>query len=357
MATQTAARPNRVQSSVPQAGARRFVSGVLVVVGLAVFPFALAALTGEPVDAGSPKFWQFMLAQAFIWAVFAMSYDLLMGYTGILSFGHAMFFGTGAYFTGILLIHAAWPLWQVVIAVIAVCIVQSVIIGIVSLRVKGVYLTMVTLAFAQMFLILAEASDFREWTGAEDGLHNIPAPEWLDPTTHRLQFYYAALIFGVLVYILLRRVVDSPAGKVMVAIRENETRAGMIGYNPFLFKLLSVTISGVLAGLAGLMNALLNGSVTSGLLSANTTINGLLMTIIGGVGTLVGPILGAGVLQIGGYYLLNDLFGPRWPLIFGALFILIVLFFPYGLVGTWQIRRQQWRKVWAERISKVQQKV
>ena len=121
-----------------------------------------------------------------------------MGYTGILSFGHAMFFGTGAYVTAMLLKHASWPLLQVGLAVIVVAIIQSMIIGVLSLRVKGVYFTMVTLAFAQMFFILAEATDFREWTGAEDGLHSIPVPAWMSPTDERLTFYLsdAGLLCG-----------------------------------------------------------------------------------------------------------------------------------------------------------------
>jgi branched-chain amino acid transport system permease protein len=316
---------------------------------LALFPFVLSAFTGEPVDAGTPKFWQGMLAQVFILAVYAVSYDLLMGYTGILSFGHAMFFGTGAYVTGIGLTHAGWPLWQVVIAVVVVALVQGLIIGVLSLRVRGVYLAMVTLAFAQMFFILAEATDFREWTGAEDGLHGIPVPEWMSPTDQRLRFYYIALAFSVAAYLVARRLVESPVGRVMVAIRENEPRAQMIGYNTFVYKLIAVTLSGLLASAAGLMNVLWNVNANPSMLSVNTTINALLMTIIGGVGTLIGPVLGAGVLQLLGYWL-NDTFGPRWPLIFGVVYILIVLFFPYGLVGTWRLRRQGWRAVWAGRL-------
>ena len=124
----------------------------------------------------------------------------------------------------------------------------------------------------------------------------------------------------------------------------------MIGYNTFAFKLIAVTMSGLLAALAGLMNALFNTGAHSGMLSVATTINALLMTIIGGVGTLIGPMLGAGFLQFLGYQL-NETFGPRWPLIFGAVYILIVLFFPYGLVGTWRVKRMGWRKAWAERAQ------
>jgi len=220
------------------------------------------------------------------------------------------------------------------------------------LRVQGVYLAMVTLAFAQMFFILAEATDFRDWTGAEDGLHGVPVPDWLNPTNERLRFYYLALGFAVLMYLVARRVVESPVGHIMVAIRENEPRAKMIGYNTFVFKLIAVTLSGLLAALAGLVNALWNTSASSDLLSVNTTINALLMTIIGGVGTLIGPMLGAGVLQLLGYWL-NQAFGPRWPLIFGIIYILIVIFFPYGLVGTWRLRNRGWRKVWAGRLQNI----
>jgi branched-chain amino acid transport system permease protein len=323
----------------------------VTLLAFSAFPFILSLLTGEPIDAGTPKFWQGMLIQVFIWAVFAMSYDLLMGYTGILSFGHAMFFGTGAYVTAMLLKHVGWPLWQVGLTVIAVAIMQSLIIGVLSLRVRGVYFAMVTLAFAQMFFILAEATDFREWTGAEDGLHSIPVPAWMSPTDERLTFYFLTLGFCVVAYLILRRVVESPTGRVLVAIRENEPRAQMIGYNTFVFKLIAVTLAGVMAALAGSMNAMWNMNANPGMLSLTTTINALLMTIIGGAGTLVGPLLGAGVLQLTGYFL-NIWFGPRWPLIFGVVFILIVLFFPYGIVGTWRSKGSTWRTAWRARLRR-----
>ncbi|HEY0071832.1 MAG TPA: branched-chain amino acid ABC transporter permease [Chloroflexia bacterium] len=330
----------------------RLATLLIVVAALSAFPYALALLTGESVDSGTPKFWQGMLVQVFILAVYAVSYDLLMGYTGILSFGHAMFFGTGAYATGILLLHARWELWQVVLAVLGVAILQGLVIGVLSLRVRGVYFAMVTLAFAQMFFILAEATDLREWTGAEDGLHGIPVPDWLSPTNERLRFYYVALAFAVVMYLIARRVVESPVGRVMVAIRENEGRAQMIGYNTFVYKLTAMMLSGMLAALAGLVNALWNVNANPNMLSVGTTINALLMTIIGGVGTLVGPMLGAGVLQLLGYWL-KETFGASWQLIFGAIYILIVLFFPYGLVGTWKLRMSTRRKLWAGRLQSI----
>ena len=319
--------------------------GPVVLLLLLAFPWLLSLLTGEAVDTGTPKFWQGMLIRVFILAVFAMSYDLLMGYTGVMSFGHAMFFGAGAYATGILLDQAGWSLGPVVLAVIGIAILQSVLVGVVSLRVRGVYLAMATLAFAQMFYILVQATDLRTITGAEDGIHGFDVPAWINPTDQRLTFYYVALGFCLLMYLIARRVVDSPPGRVMVAIRENEPRAQMIGYNTFLYKLLAVTLSGVMAALAGLMNALWNLNATPDALSLDTTISALLMTIIGGVGTLAGPMLGAGVLQLLGYWL-NATFGPRWPLIIGVIYILLVLFLPYGIVGTWQMRKNDIRAGW-----------
>ena len=313
--------------------------GLALVIALALFPFALSLLSGEPVNAGAPKFWQGMLAQVFILAVYALSYDLLLGITGVLSFGHAMFFGGGAYVAGILLKHGRWELLPVVGAVIAVALVQSLLVGALSLRVKGVYYAMVTLAFAQMFFILAEASDFRELTGAEDGLQSIPVPAWLSPTNERLTFYFVTLAFCLMVYLIAKRVVDSPTGRILIAIRENEQRAQTVGFNTFAYKLIAMTLAGVLAALAGMMSALWNLSANPGMLASGTTINALLMTIIGGAGTLSGSLLGAGFLQLVGYWL-NDAFGPRWPLLFGLVYIAIVLFLPYGIIGTWRMRRQ-----------------
>lgn len=320
-------------------------TGLAALLFFIALPFLLSLFTGQPVDAGTPKFWQGLLIQMFIWAVFAMSYDLLMGYTGILSFGHAMFFGTGAYTAAVLLKHEGWALPAVALAVIVAAIFQSILIGVVSLRVRGVYLTMATLAFAQMFYILVQATDLRDITGAEDGLHGVPAPAWLNPTDHRLTFYFVALAFCVIMYLVARRIVDSPPGRVMVAIRENEPRAQMIGFNTFTYKLLAVTVSGVMAALAGLMHALWNMNATPEVLSVETTIAALLMTIIGGVETLIGPMIGAGVLQLLGYWL-NQIFGPSWQLIIGVVYILLVLFLPYGIVGTWRLRRNDIRAGW-----------
>jgi branched-chain amino acid transport system permease protein len=296
-------------------------------------------------ETGRAKFWQGMIIQVLILAVFAMSYDLLLGYTGIISFGHAMFYGVGGYVVGILLKHFEWPIWAAVGAVVLVAVVQSLVIGVLSLRVKGVYLAMVTLAFAEFFYILSEATDFRQYTGADDGLHGIYLPPAISPTDHRTRFYFLVVAFFVSMYLATRRLVDSPTGRVMVAIRENEQRAATLGYNTFTYKLIGLVASGLLAALAGCLHATFNLGVTPSVLSVGTTIDVLAMTIVGGAGTLTGPVLGAAIVHLLGYWL-NRIFGPAWTLMFGAMFVLIVVFLPYGIVGTIQARSLQWKAGW-----------
>jgi branched-chain amino acid transport system permease protein len=316
---------------------------------LVILPFALALFTGNPLNKGLPLFVQGLMIQVFTLAVFALSYDILMGHTGILSFGHALFFGTGAYTLGILVKYGQWSLPAAIAAVIAIAAIESFVIGVLSLRVHGVYFAMVTLAFATVASILVEATDFKQWTGAEDGLHGIPVPDALNPALHRTEFYFLSLAFAVGIFLLVKLFVDSPSGRVWAAIRENEARATSIGYNTLVFKVQATIISGVIAALAGTLNAMWNLSATPQTMGVDTTINALLMSIIGGSGTIIGPMLGAGVLQLLGY-LLNLWLGSVWQLVFGLIYILLVLFVPYGIVGTWQQKSFQIRQGW-ERLA------
>ncbi len=342
---------------------------LVIFVLLLLFPFVAGIVMGDPAavepgatgltrlmqsaQSGYAKFWQGMLIQMFILGIFAMSYDLLLGYTGILSFGHAMFFGTGAYAVAILIDkNFNWPLGWALAAVVAVVLIQSLVFGLLSLRVKGVYLAMVTLAFAEMFYILSEAGDFRQYTGADDGLHGFPVPGYLSATDHRTRFYYLALVFFVIVFLAARRLVNSPTGRVMIASRDNENRTMMIGYNTIWYKLIAFVAAGVFAGLAGALSALYNVSVTPSVLSITKTIDALAMTIIGGTGTLIGPILGATIVQLLGYWL-ERWFGPQWTLVYGILFMLIVIFLPYGIVGTIRARSFRIKEGWQRWIRMI----
>jgi branched-chain amino acid transport system permease protein len=333
-----------------------------------LFPFVFAWVTGGSALQGPSKYWQGQLITFFILAVFAMSYDLVLGYSGILSFGHAAFFGGGAYTIAIFYKHVV-PGWlasgkfniqignldltQAVIFIIGLLLVCLVIfiIGlvftVVSARVKGVYFAMISLAIANAFYLLVKATDFVKWTGADEGLHGVPFPEWMNPNINRLSFYMITLAFLAAMYLVMMRIVNSPTGRVMVAIRDNENRVSMIGYNPAVFRSVAFMISGLVAGLAGAFNAVWNLGATPNMASGLTTINALIITILGGMGTLIGPILGAGIWQFISQFFF-EWFGARWPLLFGILFVLIVIFLPYGIVGTYRVRKQGWKNVWTQ---------
>jgi branched-chain amino acid transport system permease protein len=281
------------------------------------------------------KFLLSEMIQVFILAVYAMSYDLLLGYTGIVSFGHAIFFGTGAYAVGILLTKLDNPNLLLVAFVIAIVIsaVVALLMGILSLRVKDVYFSMITLAVAQLFFILAGKWD--SLTGGDDGISYIRIPAFL---RDRVTFYFLALAFLVVMYMFLRRVVNSPLGRTLEAIRENEQRAESLGYHVLKYKLVSILLSGIVATLAGGMWAVFQRYVNTTVFSLDQTIDALLMTIIGGVGTLLGPVFGAGVITFVHEWLSSlassyPIF-ERWLMFFGVVYIVIVMFFPRGILGT-----------------------
>jgi len=271
-----------------------------------------------------------------------MSYDILLGYTGIVSFGHALFFGTGAYMTGIIIQNTGPTLSNLLLAIIGtilLAVIISLIIGYLSLRVKDVYYAMITLAFAELFFISAEK--WRSVTNGADGF-SFQVPTFLQD---RVVFYYGILIFLVLVVLLLRRFIDSPVGRVLQAIRENEKRAEFLGYDVLKFKLISTVVAGVVASLAGIAWALQQRFVSTGVMAVDKTIDALLMTTIGGTGTLYGALIGSGLTtmardQLGDLAKIHPIF-ERWYIIFGLLYILIVLFFPGGIIGTWN-------RIWAK---------
>ncbi|ASS75317.1 branched-chain amino acid ABC transporter permease [Tumebacillus algifaecis] len=301
----------------------------------------LAGLAVLPVVTES-KFLLSMLISVFILAVYAMSYDLLLGYTGIVSFGHAIFFGTGAYSVGILLSKTKEPNLLIVALLlgVAIAVLMGILIGAVSLRVKDVYFSMITLALAELFFIVSEK--WSSLTGGNDGITSIPVPAIF---RDRIAFYYMALLFLVVMYLFLRRVVASPLGRTLQAIRENEHRVESLGYDVVKYKIVSLVISGMVASLAGGMWAVFQRYINTSVLSLDRTIDALLMTIVGGTGTLVGAIFGAGVVTFAHEWLsslstIHPIF-ERWLLFFGLVYIAIVMFFPKGIIGT---IRDRWMK-------------
>jgi branched-subunit amino acid ABC-type transport system permease component len=204
-----------------------------------LLPFVVGLLEGQSPaavlsnSAGVSKFVQGLAIEVFIFALYALSYDLIFGITGLLSFGHAMFFAVGAYLTGALIKSFGLPLWQTLIWVSAASVLQALLFGIVLPRVKGITFALVTLGMASVFHIMIMSRELGEFTGADVGLQGMVKPDFLNPATERLRLYYVALALLVVMYYLFKRFVDSPTGRVCVAIRENEGRALMLGYNTF----------------------------------------------------------------------------------------------------------------------------
>ena len=314
-------------------------------------PFLIAVLDGQSMTAvlasetGNAKFVQSLLIEVFILAIYALSYDLVLGVTGLLSFGHAMFFATGAYFTGIAFKSLEWGLGQTLLGLIGVAVAQALLFGIVLPRVKGITFALVTLGLASVFHIIIRTNELAAWTGADVGLQGVIAPAFLNTTTERYRFYLISLLTMFAIYLIYRRFVDSPTGRVCIAIRENEGRALMLGYNTFYFKLAALLLSSLTAVLAGFLHTVHQPIVSPNVAGLGWTVAALLIILIGGVGTLSGALVGAAVFRLLEYYLDNQ-FGENASFLLGLIYIGLVMFLPYGIVGTWQAKSFQIEQGW-----------
>lgn len=288
-----------------------------------------------------------LLTQIFVFAILAMSYDLLLGFTGIVSFGHAMFFGIGAYSIGIFMKRFEPTMLHFLYAVLATILITAIvsfIVGLLTLRLKSHFYAMLTMALAGLFLVLAEK--WRTLTFGNDGF-TFRVPEvFID----RTNFYIICLLSMIAVFMILKRFTNSPLGRVLQAIRENEQRTESLGYQVLHYKIAASVVAGVLAGIAGIFYAMSLRYVNTSVFTMDITLDALLMTIIGGVGTLVGAIIGAGLIEFA-HDGLTELakehwIFERWIIFFGIIYILVVIFFPLGIVGTlkkftWKRRKQE----------------
>jgi branched-chain amino acid transport system permease protein len=333
---------------------------VAIVLGLLLAPFLFTG--ARPLNTA---------ATICIYIVLVASYDLLLGYTGIVSFAHTMFYGIGAYGIGIALARVDEPTWAVVLAGLALALLLTValalVIGLFALRVRAIFYAMITLAVASSFAVLA--SQLSDFTGGEDG-RTFGVPELLTPgftlfehdlfgraVDGRLITYYLVFSGCVLLFLFLLRVVNSPFGRVLQAIRENEFRAEALGYRTVVYRVWANVLAAVVAALAGALMALwlrYVGPKTSLGFEVMTDI--LLIVVIGGMGTMYGAVVGATLFILAQNYL-KTLMGEasealagmpmlaaalhpdRWMLWLGALFILSVYFFPIGIVGKLRLRR------------------
>lgn len=281
------------------------------------------------------------MMKALCYAIFACAFNLLLGYTGLLSFGHAAYLGAAAYATGWLVRSANLPPELAVLAGTGVAALCGLAVGLIAIRRQGIYFAMVTLAMAQMIYFVFLQAPF---TGGEDGLQGVPRGKLfgLLPLADDKVLYYVVLAVFVAAYLFIIRVVHSPYGQVLKAIRENEPRAISLGYDVDRYKLLAFVLSTALAGLAGSMKTLVLGFAT--LSDAHWSLSGevVLMTLLGGMGTFAGPVIGAFTI-IGLQNFLSDRVGAWINVIIGAIFVICVVAFRRGFVGevlAWQQRRK-----------------
>ena len=316
---------------------------VLTLIGLALFPFAFHAIDGY---AG-------LATQIVIVSIASIGFNLLLGYTGLLSYGHAMFYGGGGYVAALLLIRLMPQhpnLWLAVIGATLAATILALLVGAVAVRLYGIYFALLTLAFAQMIFFVVEQA--QDWTNGDDGLQSFPTallpigpypidlgtplpPLPLGPFGNlsdiKLWYVFAALVLFVVI-VGMRALTRSQFGEVLTAIRENEERSSLIGFNAAAYRLAAFAISGALTGLAGALRALYDGSVAVESVGIERSGSLVIYTIVGGAQTLLGPVVGTGLIMY-----LESVLSARigyWRLVEGVVFVAVIIFLPAGIIGT-----------------------
>lgn len=317
-----------------------------------LYSLLLLALIAAPFAGAYPVF----VMKVLCFALFACAFNLLLGFTGLLSFGHAAFFGSAGYVTGYAIRNLGFTPEIGILAGVIAGAVLGLVIGLLAIRRQGIYFAMITLALAQMLYFLCLQAPF---TGGEDGLQGVPRGSLFGvlPLDSDLTLYYVVLAICALGFLLIMRIVHSPFGQVLGAIKENEPRAISLGYDVDRFKLLAFVLSATLAALAGSTKTVVLGFET--LTDVHWTMSGMviLMTLVGGLGTMLGPVVGAVVIivlenklgDIGNW--LATVTGVPWfqtlgesvTIVIGAIFIICVLAFRRGLVGELAARSRFFR--------------
>jgi branched-chain amino acid transport system permease protein len=286
-----------------------------------------------------PPYYVGLVVKMMVFALFAMSLDLLLGYAGMPSLGHAAYFGMAAYTTGLLALKAGWTVWLALPAGIAMAALTSVVFGLLALRTRGSYFLMITLALSQV--LWGIAFGWRSLTGGDDGLPEVPRPNLSLPwsMSDNTPFYYFVLLFFVVGTLVLVRIVASPFGYVLRGIRESETRMLVLGYNVWRYKLVAFVVAAAFAGLAGCLYVYFNRFVSPDYVHVVRSAEVLLMVILGGAGTLIGPAVGATLIV-----LLENListYTERWVTVLGIIYVLVALLAPNGIAGLIASLRRQ----------------
>jgi len=270
-----------------------------------------------------------------VWGLYALGFNLVYGYLGLLSFGHAALFGGGAYACGIALVRFGLPWWAAIGMGVLAGTAVALVMGVLATRTRGIYFAMVTLALSQCAYFVAYQA--AGWTGGENGLRGVNLSAIRLPGVtldflHPITRYYVLAAFAATALFLLARILASPFGAAMEAVRENEGRARACGYDVRLVRLQAFTLSGAFTGLAGALYALTLGTVPIEVMDLHTSGLAVIMALLGGAGTFFGPFVGA--MLFVGIETLVSTWTEHWPLAVGALFMACVLFFPRGAWGT-----------------------
>ena len=300
-----------------------WIAGIIVTTALFVLPFILAKFgrTGE--------FWIWVTTEMIINALFALSLNLILGYGGMVSFGHAAFFGVGAYTVALLMKKAGVPLYLALLSAPFTAAIAAAVIGWFCVRLIGLYFAILTLAFGQLLYMVA--FQWYTFTGGDDGIHGIPRPEFLGP----VNYYLLCLIIFLACFLIMRMIVNSSFGLSIRTIRENMERAKFIGINVKRYQWINFIIAGAFAGLAGGLLTELNRFAQTEFLHWSKSAEPIFASLVGGMYSLVGPVIGSTLLMFLKIVLqqLHKSMVEMWAIILGLILLLVVLFAPGGLVG------------------------
>jgi len=297
-----------------------------------LIPFIAGALMLAVLPAVVPRYVQTVWTKFVVFALFASSYDLIYGHAGLLSLGHAAYFGTGGYAVAVLMHHFnISSLWIGLPFAIVMAAFISAVFGFLALRVSGMYFLLVTFAFGELLYSVTWNVKWLSTPGMQ-GISGLPRPSFGIPgfAWNTIKFYYFVLIIFLICFFLVYRIMNSPFGHALRGIRENEARMQTLGYNTWLYKYIAFIVTGTFAGAAGALFVYFNRFISPTHVGVGTSFLPMIMVIIGGSGTLLGPVIGAFVIIFTEYF--ASLFTPeRWPLVLGALFVAAILYARGGI--------------------------
>ena len=307
------------------------VAGIVLI----VLPFFLESLS---------QYYLYLAIKIIIWALYAVAFNLVLGYGGMMSFGHAAFYGMGAYCCALLLVKTSCPATLAFAAAPVAAALVGLVIGYFSVRIKGVfYFAVLTLSFAQ--LLFTVVYKWRSFTFGDDGIQGIPVPALISTDATYINYYFFALIITLVCLYIMWKVVKSPFGLMLRTSRENPQRSAFIGMRVENYRLIAFVISAFFSGVAGALFAFLETSITPEVLFWNISGEVILMGLLGGMHVFLGPAIGAGIMVLLNSYI--TAYTEHWGLVLGATLITIVLFIPQGVAGlahekylAWQRRRE-----------------